>query len=90
MPFDVLLLPLLGGYAFISNSNCTKFDAKRYSGQRLLFHSAIYGAGLLALSFGLTLLLEFVVPDAYEIWDSLVPDPHTGTAIGSFVIGIVG
>ena len=36
MPFDVLLLPLLGGYIFISNWNYTRFEAKRYSGQRLV------------------------------------------------------
>ena len=74
MPFDVLLLPLLGGYIFISSWNCTRFDAKRYSGQRLLFHSAIAGVGLLGSSYGI-LLVTRRIPVAYEVWDSLVPDP---------------
>ena len=89
MPFDVLLLPLLGGYIFISNWNYTRFDAKRYSGQRLLFHSAIAGAGLLGSSY-VILLVARRIPVAYEVWDSLVPDPGTGTAFLSFVLGAGG
>lgn len=89
MPFDVLLLPLLGGYIFISNWNYTRFDAKRYSGQRLLFHSAIAGVGLLVSSY-VILLVTRHLPVIYEVWESLVPDPGTGTAILSVVLGVAG
>jgi hypothetical protein len=43
VPFNVLLLPLLGGYLFITHWNRTRFHTKRYSGERLIFHSAIAG-----------------------------------------------
>jgi len=43
MPFNVLLLPLLGGYLFLTHWNRTRFDTKRYSGERLIFHAAVAG-----------------------------------------------
>lgn len=49
MPFNVLLLPLLGGYLFLTHFNRTRFATKRYSGERLIFHSAIAGVALLCL-----------------------------------------
>ncbi|MGI8617514.1 MAG: hypothetical protein ACR2L6_00290 [Gemmatimonadaceae bacterium] len=54
MPFNVLLLPLLGGYVFITKWNKTRFDAKRYSGERLIFHAAIAGVAFLIVAYLLT------------------------------------
>jgi membrane-associated protease RseP (regulator of RpoE activity) len=51
MPFNVLLLPLLGGYLFLTHWNRTRFDTNRYSGERLIFHSAAAGVIFLLLSF---------------------------------------
>ena len=51
MPFNLLLLPLLGGYIFISHWHVTRFDATRYTGERLLFHSATAGVVFLLVAF---------------------------------------
>ena len=45
MPFNVLLLPLLGGYVFITYWNYTRFSARRYAGERLLINAALAGVG---------------------------------------------
>jgi hypothetical protein len=51
MPFNVLLLPLPGGYILLTNCNRTRFNTRRYSGERLVFHAAAAGVLLLATSF---------------------------------------
>lgn len=89
MPFNVLLLPLLGGYVFISTWNRTRFDARRYSGHRLIFHSAIAGAVFLALAFAGKTMVAHERPDLYVTWRSWVPYPGTGTATGAFLVGVV-
>lgn len=59
MPWNLLLLPLLGGFIFLSHWNRTAFFAKRQDKERLLFYSALWGALFLGLSF---LLSIFLVP----------------------------
>lgn len=66
MPFNLLLLPLLGGYIFISHGNHTRFDARRYSGERLVFHSALAGVVFLVLGLGLALALAAWMPGLAE------------------------
>lgn len=89
MPFNVLLLPLLGGYVFISNFNRTRFDAKRYSGERLIFHAAIAGAVFLLIAFIGTRVIILREPDLYDRWRALVPFEYTGTSLSAFVLGII-
>ena len=81
--------PFSGATFSFPTGNYTRFDAKRYSGQRLLFHSAIAGVGLLVSSY-VILLVTRRLPVIYEVWESLVPDPGTGTAILSVVLGVAG
>ncbi len=87
MPFNVLLLPLLGGYVFICQWNCTRFEARRYSGQRLVFHAAIAGAVFLGVAFLLTRYAAYKVPQFFEWWRGYVPYPETETGILSFLLG---
>jgi NADH:ubiquinone oxidoreductase subunit 4 (subunit M) len=56
MPFNVLLLPLLGGFALVTRWNYTRYRTKRYSGERLIFYAAIAGIFLLVAAF-LTILM---------------------------------
>lgn len=58
MPFNVLLLPLLGGYIFITKWNRTRFNTKRYSGERLIFHAPV--AGVLFLAASLTVVRPMI------------------------------
>ena len=87
MPFNVLLLPLLGGYVFISQWNRTRFDSRRHSGERLIFHAAIAGALFLGAAFVLTRCAIKVSPEFFEWWRGYVPYPGTGTGILSFLLG---
>lgn len=50
MPFNLLLLPLIGGFYFITHCNATAYHAKRQSGQRLVFYSALAGLFLLLVA----------------------------------------
>lgn len=88
MPFNLLLLPLLGGYLFISNCNKTLFDSKRHSGQRLVFESAVWGLIFLAISHIVVKILISVLPDFYVWWKWMVPFRHSGVAFGAFLISV--
>lgn len=46
----LLLLPLLGGYTFLSIFYYTKFQHSRIETQRLIFHSIIVGLLLIFVS----------------------------------------
>ncbi len=87
MPFNVLLLPLLGGYVFISQWNRTRFDARRYSGERLLLHAALAGVWFLLIAFVVTRLAILVGPATYAHWRALVPFEYTGTSFLAFLGG---
>jgi hypothetical protein len=87
MPFNVLLLPLLGGYLFLTHWNYTRFNTKRHSGERLIFHSAAAGVFLLILSFLVVQLIIDDRPDLYSAWRERVPFAYTGTSFGAFLLG---
>jgi hypothetical protein len=87
VPFNVLLLPLLGGYLFISHWNYTRFDAIRYSGERLLFHSATAGIIFLTLALGITHPTVLRWPEIGRQWQALVPFDYSGTSLLAFCMG---
>jgi hypothetical protein len=87
VPFNVLLLPLLGGYLFISHWNFTRFDANRYSGERLLFHSATAGVIFLTASFCMTSIIVSRYPAIGTWWEKLVPFEYSGTSLLAFAAG---
>lgn len=87
MPFNVLLLPLLGGYVFIGNWNRTRFRTKRDTGERLLFHAGLAGVVLLVVAFVIVHLLAAVVPELGEVWVSKVPFPYAGTSLLALILG---
>ena len=87
MPFNTLLLPLLGGYIFITFWNHTRFSSKRYSGERLIFHSAAAGVVFLAIAFAVTRSLMLIWPALFHWWRGIVPFPYTGTSFLAFAAG---
>lgn len=87
MPFNLLLLPLLGGYIFISKCNFTLFDSKRHSGQRLIIESALWGLLFLVISHLTAKFLVLAFPSFQLWWKWLVPFNHSGVAFGAFLIG---
>lgn len=90
MPFNVLLLPLLGGYFFITNWNPTRFATKRYSGERLLFHAAAAGLIWLVVAFAGVTVMDAAWPEVRSEWRKLVPFQYAGTSLAAFLGGAVG
>jgi hypothetical protein len=88
VPFNVLLLPLLGGYIFITYWNRTRFHVKRYSGERLIFHAALAGVFFLGVSYVVIRILTSTMPATYSAWHAQVPVAHSGTAIGALLLGV--
>jgi hypothetical protein len=87
MPFNVLLLPLLGGYVFLRYWNRTRFSSRRYSGERLLFHAAIAGILFLTAAFVVTRFLNWSYPGVGLWWRRMLPFPYSGTAFLAFAFG---
>jgi hypothetical protein len=87
MPFNTLLLPLLGGYLFLTNWNVTRYSTQRHSGERLLFHSAFAGAVLLAISFVLVAVASRTTPEINRWWRNAVPFPYSGTSAVALLLG---
>jgi hypothetical protein len=78
----------LGGYLFITYWHFTRFDSKRYSGERLIFHSALAGFVFLALSFVAVTSLEAAVPGFYRWWHETIPIPHAGVSLGALLLAL--
>ena len=90
MPFNVLLLPLLGGYIFISRWNRTRFRAQRLSGNKVILESAIAGILFLIIAFAATTLIGSYRPNIRGTWETVVPFEYAGTSIIAFLIGAIG
>lgn len=86
MPYNLLLLPLLGGYLFVRKCNRTRYSALRSENYRLLFLAAEFGLYLLMLAAGLRFLfnvLAHVAPSLSAVdrmWHDIFPFPYSGTA----------
>lgn len=87
MPFNSLLLPLVGGFLFISAWNKTKYNSKRSNGQRLILESALWGTLFLGISYIAVRLLNWRFPAIYPVWHCLIPFPQLGAPMGSLLIG---
>lgn len=87
MPYNVLLLPLLGGYLFLSYCNLTRFNTNRHSGHRLIFHAAAAGLGFLTFAFLVVLYLSRRWPVFAAWWQSAVSIPYLGTSLLACLLG---
>ena len=88
MPFNVLLIPLLGGYLFLSICYPYKFKLIRDDGQRLLFKSA--AAGLISFAVSHVIVFLFFKDNIAlkHSVDKFVSIPYVGTAFLSFILCI--
>lgn len=87
MPFNLLLLPLLGGYWFVNLAHCFKYSVARQPAQQLLLTSATAGVALAFVSWGVVTAFILACPTCHEIWRSFLPWNFSGTAIGSLLLG---
>jgi len=88
MPFNLLLLPLIGGYFFISHFYVTAFYAARHTRERLIFNSALAGTFLLIASRIIVLTVAWAAPWLAAFWKQLVPFDYSGTAFGALALGL--
>jgi len=99
MPYNILLLPLLGGYVFVSRWYWTRWYVRRAEKERLIIYAALAGSLHLAIAFAWLFLFPLVIqlyPSMLWIetvhvwWRTNVPFPYSGTAILAFIVGIFG
>lgn len=93
--FNILLLPLLGGFLFLVQLNRTKYRFQRQSGYGFLFYSMIFGIFLFVFSQVLVHLV-LLLSDKWEFiestvtwWSKSYPEKHSGVASLSFFIGLL-
>lgn len=89
MPFNLLLLPLLGGFLLLHRAYLWRYYLVRFDGHRLIFFSAAAGVALLAASTIATYLLTWGLPSSLRLWHEFVPFAHSGKAFGAFFLGLV-
>lgn len=87
MPYNWLLLPLLGGFIFIRQWNVTRYYAERSENQRLLLYSAVAGVALLSGALALSSLAQQSLPGLAAWWHQHVEFPYSGRAALSFLLG---
>ena len=93
MPYNILLLPLIGGYWFIHLTYYTRYRAYTLSSYRLVLESATAGALLLLtaqLFVYMYIDLAQRIPELYLIMDSwrrVVPFPYVGTGSIALLLG---
>ena len=91
MPFNLLILPALGGYFLLRYWNRTRYFLARLDGYRFVLWVAVAAVTLLGLA---SLLVALAYPTAVGAglatgWHHAVPFAHSGKAFGAFVLGIV-
>jgi len=89
VPFNVLLLPLLGGYLFVSQLDSLRYRVSRHTGQRLLLDSSVAGVVLLIVARILTGISEALSSGAERVWQEIAPFDYSGTAFVALLLGFV-
>jgi hypothetical protein len=91
MPYNLLLLPLLGGFLFIHIAHFFRFAAQRLDGYRLLLQSAI--AGICLVCLGRVIIELLGLPDfgvsVLKVWNRFFPFPYSAETSLSFALGPV-
>jgi hypothetical protein len=77
MPYNLLLLPLLGGYVLVTRSHIFAFRAAKHTGERLIFMAALAAVILLALARVGVIVLVSVLPAAADWWHVLMPREYS-------------
>lgn len=90
-PLDWLILPILGGFVFVSNLNYTRYNALRREGHRLVLYSAIAG---LAFFFLASMIVRAASPTPFgqevaRIWLALGLADQSGREVVGFLLGAV-
>lgn len=90
IPFNILLLPLLGGFAFVSSWNYTRWYAVRASRERLIFYAALAGFFSLVGVFVIKILIAPLIPCSPSgicipvWWHDHIPFEYSGLSVAAF------
>ena len=89
MPYNLLLLPLLGGFLFIHFANFFRFKAQYLDGYRLLLDSALFGFLLAVVARIIVVLLAMTALGIWAgpIWYQFAPFPFSDTGVLSLALG---
>lgn len=95
MPYNVLILPLLGGFLFVTFWDRTRWHAHRAEKERLLIYAALAGLVSLALAFLIRSIPPFIpcvnwLPCAPTWWSRNIGFPYSGVATFAFCLGALG
>lgn len=91
MPFNLLLLPLLAGYLFLTRSNLRAYSTSQLSKDQLLLQAALHGVVFLVLSRAICLLaLQTEAGNQIGKWiHEFAPFPYSATAFGTLLLAWV-
>jgi len=95
MPFNMLLLPLIGGFIFIRLWNRTRYHAIRADKDRLLIHASIAGLVFLIIAYTFHLLSAAAFPCAEfsfcisSWWKRNIPFEYSDVSFIALLIGTV-
>lgn len=92
MPYNLLLLPLLAGYLFLSLSNLRAYSVLKLGKDQLLLHASAWGLVLLVLSrcICIALLQTDAGLSAAQALHTAAPFPFIGTALGALALALIG
>lgn len=89
MPFNLLLLPLLGDYVLVAYSTWGRYYHAYLDRQRLLFNSSLAGIFLLAIALGARALVrQLGWADLFTSYRP-VDAPYVWTSVTAFALGIL-
>ena len=89
MNLGLFLLPVLGGYLFLTRAYLTRYGTIRDSGYHLFFRSAAAGLVLVLAAHLLLVFLDKCFPSVREWWKPYLPSEYDDTAILSLALGFV-
>lgn len=89
MPYNLLLLPLLGGFLFFFTAHLFRFGAQRLEGYKLLFQSAVAGV-ILSFFARLIVLGIALMPGGQALegyWSAFSPFAFSATSALAMILG---
>lgn len=96
MPYNILLLPLVGGYYILLNFIYFKYKYQRLSSQRILFGSIVCSIFLIIVVFSIRVLVSIIwptlIPSIFQVLNK-IPVTHyilLWTGVFSFLFAVIG
>lgn len=91
MPYNLLLLPLLGGFLFFHLTHYFRFSAQRLDGYRLLLQAAIAGTCLAVIARVIIELLQMTGTGVafQHVWERFAPFAFSGSSALALGLGPV-